>query len=291
MLILICSDTVVIVRVCGISFFFFFVFFFFFFFFFFFIIIILLFYYSIIFYFLFVFNFYFIIVYAYFSSTDDVSDETLRSFLDWFPAILQSSDAVSKDLGIQALAGFVRQTRSRRIFWDSNESKVADILFGIFKDIGSLSLQLQYHVLLVIWLLTFDDVVAKSIQKRYGVISKLVNTAKEAIKEKIIRLVIAIFKNLISIAPKQNTTELIRVGVLPLCHSLKERRWTDDEIMEDLDFLTIKLQHAQDDITYAPFFISFFYFFFFFFFCILFVIFSKIKLFPNCCCIELLTSM
>jgi V-type H+-transporting ATPase subunit H len=55
-------------------------------------------------------------------------------------------------------------------------------------------LQLQYHTLLVVWLVTFEKKIARELNRRHDIIPILVEISKTAIKEKINRLVIGIFR-------------------------------------------------------------------------------------------------
>ena len=86
------------------------------------------------------------------------------------------------------------------IFWETDPCsiEVVDVLKHR-KD-----LQLQYHALLVVWLITFEKKIARELNKfispevvltrrKHDIIPALVDISKTAIKEKINRLVIGIF--------------------------------------------------------------------------------------------------
>jgi V-type H+-transporting ATPase subunit H len=69
-------------------------------------------------------------------------------------------------------------------------------------------LQLQYHTLLVVWLVTFEKKIARELNRRHDIIPILVESSKTAIKEKINRLVIGIFRvNILT-----STILLLRMG-------------------------------------------------------------------------------
>lgn len=65
-----------------------------------------------------------------------------------------------QDLAVQYFAGALRSSRNRLIFWDPEltcSNEVVEIL-KTKKD-----LQLQYHTLLVVWLITFEKRIAKEL--------------------------------------------------------------------------------------------------------------------------------
>jgi len=66
-----------------------------------------------------------------------------------------------QDLAIQYFAGSLRTSRNRLIFWETDPCsvEVVDILKNR-KD-----LQLQYHALLVVWLITFEKKIARELNK------------------------------------------------------------------------------------------------------------------------------
>lgn len=59
---------------------------------------------------------------------------------------------------------------------------------------GNSNPQVTYELVFAIWLLTFDRDIAANLNKKYDVIPTLIEVAKQAVKEKIIRVVVATFK-------------------------------------------------------------------------------------------------
>jgi V-type H+-transporting ATPase subunit H len=67
-----------------------------------------------------------------------------------------------QDLAVQYFAGALRTSQNRLIFWDPEltcSNEIVDILKNR-KD-----LQLQYHTLLVVWLITFEKKIARELNK------------------------------------------------------------------------------------------------------------------------------
>ena len=88
--------------------------------------------------------------------------------------------------------------------------------------------------------------------RRHDIIPVLVDISKTAIKEKINRLIIGIFRNLVKNAPDENLPAMVVAKLLQFTKALSGRKWTDQEIQEDLQFLQDELQASFDKLTYAP---------------------------------------
>lgn len=87
-------------------------------------------------------------------------------------------------------------------------------------------------------------------RSRYNLIPLLLDLAKQAIKEKILRVVVSTFRNLITRAPKQNLAPMLVAKVLPwIQQSMQGRMFSDDEIKEDVDFLANELKSSFDGMT------------------------------------------
>jgi V-type H+-transporting ATPase subunit H len=67
-----------------------------------------------------------------------------------------------QDLAVQYFAGALRTSTNRLIFWGPNQSCSNEIV-KILKT--KKDLQLQYHALLVIWLFTFENKIARELNK------------------------------------------------------------------------------------------------------------------------------
>lgn len=84
---------------------------------------------------------------------------------------------------------------------------------------------------------------------RYNVVPLLLDLAKQAIKEKIVRIVVSTFRNLIAKAPKQNLAAMLTAKVLPWLKTLQGRKFGDEDIKEDVDFLVDELKTSFEGMT------------------------------------------
>ncbi|PJF16840.1 V-type proton ATPase subunit H-like protein [Paramicrosporidium saccamoebae] len=115
--------------------------------------------------------------------------------------------------------------------------------------IRSRNVQIQYQAIFAIWLLTFDTCTAVKIVTRYGVIQSLLDVAKGAIKEKIIRMCISTWRNLLSKCPTQAVPVMVGAKVLEYLESIAEGKIADEEVSLDVSVLKDELMRAYQSLN------------------------------------------
>jgi V-type H+-transporting ATPase subunit H len=120
------------------------------------------------------------------SSTTE-RDIDIHEFFRWMTFQLQSPQQHVIDLNIQILDALFHIPKYRRAFW--NTSHAIESLVNILKK--STAPQKIYELTFAIWLLSFDTEVAKNLDRKCQIILTLVELAKAAVKEKVIRVIIA----------------------------------------------------------------------------------------------------
>ncbi|RUS20645.1 hypothetical protein BC938DRAFT_475525 [Jimgerdemannia flammicorona] len=108
---------------------------------------------------------------------------------------------------------------------------------------------MQYQVIFCLWLLAFESEIAAQLNRKYDIIPTLIEIAKAAIKEKVIRVIIATFRNLVEKAPDANLAAMLVGKLLPFSENLAARKWSDPEILEDVDYLRQELQDNFQSLT------------------------------------------
>ncbi|KAF9275409.1 H(+)-transporting V1 sector ATPase subunit H, partial [Mortierella alpina] len=116
------------------------------------------------------------------------STEAAEELFRWTTVQLQSKNPAVVDLAVQVLESVLRQRTVRPVYWHTPQA--IDALVRILK-IDSPSPQMQYQVIYCFWILTFDTEIAQELNRKYDVIPQLVEIAKNAIKEKVIRVIIS----------------------------------------------------------------------------------------------------
>ena len=137
------------------------------------------------------------------SPATEISDSALTAYFNWLCTLCQKPHISMQDLAMQYFAGALRISRNRLLFWKP-ELKCSEEVVKILKT--KKDLQLQYHTLLILWLITFETKIARELNKytfkarkwadwrKHDIIPILMEISKTAVKEKINRLVIGIFR-------------------------------------------------------------------------------------------------
>ncbi|KAF9943021.1 H(+)-transporting V1 sector ATPase subunit H [Mortierella antarctica] len=167
------------------------------------------------------------------------STEAAEELFRWTTVQLQSKNPAVVDLAVQVLESVLRQRDVRSVYWHTPQA--IDALVRILK-IDSPSPQMQYQVIYCFWILTFNTEIAQELNRKYDVIPQLVGLAKNAIKEKVIRVIISTLRNLAEKAPEANIATMAAIKLLQFCENLSARKWSDGEILEDVNFLKEELE-------------------------------------------------
>ncbi|CCE63155.1 hypothetical protein TPHA_0E00600 [Tetrapisispora phaffii CBS 4417] len=165
---------------------------------------------------------------------------------------------------LQELAGVKEY---RKTIWSLRANYIGTI-FGIIKSAtqpdsntrlvatnsNNLGIQLQYYSLLLIWLLTFDNTIAYELTTEYlADFLTLLRLVKVTIKEKISRISIAIILQCCSKDVKGNRQlikKLLLLGnTLQVLQSLSERKYSDEELKQDISTLKEILEAEYNELT------------------------------------------
>ncbi|KAJ2784047.1 H(+)-transporting V1 sector ATPase subunit H [Coemansia javaensis] len=93
--------------------------------------------------------------------------------------------------------------------------------------------QMQYGVVFCLWLLTFERGIAATLNKRYDVVPVMVDVARSAVKEKVIRMIVATWANMLELAPAANVPNML-VAKVPGCLATLAagRNFKDEDLRE-----------------------------------------------------------
>ncbi|GAK67100.1 uncharacterized protein PAN0_016c5326 [Moesziomyces antarcticus] len=109
--------------------------------------------------------------------------------------------------------------------------------------------QLVYQVVLCFWLLSFHKQIAAELNVKLGLVPLLVDVARLAVKEKVTRVTVATLRNLLAKAADVNAPVMLGSKALPLCENLLARKWSDEEIEEDLQYIRTELAERLKTMT------------------------------------------
>ncbi|KAK5098335.1 H(+)-transporting V1 sector ATPase subunit H [Lithohypha guttulata] len=189
--------------------------------------------------------------------------DALPKLYSYLSTLVKSQDAGLQDIGVQHMSTVLRSSSAKETFWKQKNDTIAplfDILrkaAGAAKDTdstlwsgaasvrsadtrfgGGVGLQLMYHILLVIWQLSFEaELVGPGLEEDEEIVPLYVQLLRMSPKEKTTRLLLATLHNLLE-ANKKTLIPIATTARLPaLLANLATRHLTDDDAKEDLDAL------------------------------------------------------
>jgi V-type H+-transporting ATPase subunit H len=80
-------------------------------------------------------------------------------------------------------------------------------------------------------------------------IPELVELAKTTLKEKVSRVCLATLRNMLMYASEPNTLPMVGCKVMKLCDQLSTRKWSDEDIKEDINYLQTELAKIIQRLT------------------------------------------
>ncbi|GHJ88819.1 hypothetical protein NliqN6_5221 [Naganishia liquefaciens] len=180
-------------------------------------------------------------------STDPnpIPEGCIAPLLDALSKLTNANPSPARDLAIQVLGAILGSRQIRKAAWEQES-----LLSGPIKVLKSNpSPQLQYWIILCFWELSFEPYVADSIDKRFDLIAIFVDVARTAAKEKVTRVVMATLRNLLNLAPSSNLNAMLVQKLLPLVKSFSTRKWSDDEVVDDIKYLKEELEGRLENLT------------------------------------------
>ncbi|ODN82884.1 hypothetical protein L202_01142 [Cryptococcus amylolentus CBS 6039] len=172
-------------------------------------------------------------------------ESLVPTLLSSLQTLLNGSRIPLWEVAAQVLGAVLGTKQFRNAVWEEEGA-----ISGLIKSLKSNpNPQAQYWAIFSLWQLSFEKKAAEGLDKKYDVVALLTDVAKAAVKEKVQRVVVATFKNLLAIAPSQNLPSMFVTKLLPFITSLQSRKWSDEEIVEDLDYIQGELKTRLDGLS------------------------------------------
>ncbi|RMD43770.1 hypothetical protein DV735_g1287, partial [Chaetothyriales sp. CBS 134920] len=204
-------------------------------------------------------------------------DEVLPQLYSYLANLVKHDDAALQDLAVQHYSLLLRSKRSKELFWKQRNDTVAP-LFNILRKAtgsakdndstvwngaasvrsidtrfgGGVGLQLLYHVLLVIWQLSFEaQLVGVGLQEDEDVVPLYTQLLRISPKEKTTRLLLSTLNFLLS-ANQERLIPAATTARLPaLLSNLSARHLSDPDLIEDLNELKTMLdEYTKNQTTF-----------------------------------------
>uniref|UniRef100_A0A3B5B8B0 V-type proton ATPase subunit H n=1 Tax=Stegastes partitus TaxID=144197 RepID=A0A3B5B8B0_9TELE len=113
--------------------------------------------------------------------------------------------------------------------------------------------QLQYQMIFCVWLLAFSPQLCEQL-RRNNVVPALSDILQESVKEKVTRIILAAFRNLLEKSAERETRQeyalaMIQCKVLKQLENLEQQKYDDEDITEDIKFLLERLGESVQDLS------------------------------------------
>ncbi|KAM3865803.1 V-type proton ATPase subunit H isoform 3-T3 [Diretmus argenteus] len=113
--------------------------------------------------------------------------------------------------------------------------------------------QLQYQMIFCVWLLAFSPQLCEQL-RRYNVVPALSDILQESVKEKVTRIILAAFRNVLEKSAERETRQeyalaMIQCKVLKQLENLEQQKYDDEDITEDIKFLLERLGESVQDLS------------------------------------------
>ncbi|KAL9087188.1 MAG: hypothetical protein Q9159_003755 [Coniocarpon cinnabarinum] len=206
------------------------------------------------------------------TKTPPYLEEALPKLNSYLSTLAKSSDSGLQDIAVQEYSAVLRTKKSRQLFWDQRRNTL-DPLIDILRAAagggrgdaesstlmnggtsirsmatetglsGGVSIQLLYHVLLVLWQISYEgEMVGKGLDVDHDIIPLYAQLLRVSPKEKITRLLLATLHNLISTNPTELLPAATQARLPALLTNLKGRHLTDQDLLDDLRTLQTMLE-------------------------------------------------
>merc|ERR1712112_283766 len=118
---------------------------------------------------------------------------------------------------------------------------------------SKVNFQIQYQLSFCLWVLAFHGDIAAKLNK-FGVIPILADILTDAQKEKVSRIILAVFRNLIEKVEeaqviKENCISMVQCKVLKQLEFIEQRKFDDEDIQADIEFLKEKMEASLQDLS------------------------------------------
>ncbi|XP_076840847.1 V-type proton ATPase subunit H isoform X2 [Brachyhypopomus gauderio] len=113
--------------------------------------------------------------------------------------------------------------------------------------------QLQYQMIFCVWLLAFSPQLCEQL-RRYNAVPVLSDILQESVKEKVTRIILAAFRNLLEKSSERETRQeyalaMIQCKVLKQLENLDQQKYDDEDITDDIKFLLERLGESVQDLS------------------------------------------
>lgn len=181
-------------------------------------------------------------------SRDPMDGSDLTFYLTWLKDQLQNPNNEYIQTTARCLQMMLRDEKYRLTF--ASMDGVA-VLASVLS--RKLNFQIQYQLAFCLWVMTFSPQLIDQMTK-HKIIPILGDILNDAVKDKVTRIILAVFRNMIekpedATMVKENSVAMVQAKVLKQLAIMQQHKFDDEDIMADIEFLTEKLQASIQDLS------------------------------------------
>lgn len=181
-------------------------------------------------------------------SADPMDGSNLTFYLTWLKDQLRAPNNEYMQSVGRCLQMMLRVEEYRNVFYHLDGVVTIVQVLG-----GKHNFQIQYQLTFCLWVLTFNNTIAEKMNQ-YSVIPTLSDILSESVKEKVTRITLAVFRNLIEKPDdhaicRENCIQMVQCKVLKQLEILSQRKFDDEDITADIEYLNEKLQNSIQDLS------------------------------------------
>lgn len=195
------------------------------------------------------------------TTTDYYDNEKVELAFDFVNnKLIFSNNLKFQFIGLQFLKELLSIKNFKKLYIKDNAHNSNANLISINNILlnKSIELQMKYLTIYSLWTLTFDPKITNLLindSKFSEIIPTLFNYSNDAVKEKIVRLSISILINILNNSSSSETVKLLIIkkyllsNGLNIVKNLIDRKWSDDDLKEDLNNLYEILNDSIKSLT------------------------------------------
>lgn len=187
-------------------------------------------------------------------SSEEMEGPDLTRYLSWIRDQISDPNNLYLQSVTRCLQMMLRIDNYRRAFDAIDGIATLERVFSLHD--RQLNFQLQYQLAFCCWALTFNQDLARKM-KKYRIIQCLADILRESVKEKVKRIVLAVFRNLIQNVDdreiaRENAIIMVQCKVMKQLEIIKQSQQPsngDPELIEDVEYLVGVLQESVQDLS------------------------------------------
>ena len=166
-------------------------------------------------------------------------EKVVSTFLEFLCGQLRRPSHPEKSVpsSVHCLSKVLRQREARAMFL---QAQGLHILANLLKDPES-NPQFLYELVLCVWLLSYLPEAVQGMAK-LGIPASLGEVARNVQKEKVLRVTVMALKNILKDLDQEASSDLTEAGLHKILAILKLGAWSDEELLEGLDWLGDKME-------------------------------------------------